>query len=271
MQKKLLFCSIFAFLCIGFSVRGAEWAAGEVIASDPVRGSAAHPSQAGAWAPPSNDAEGGTPLGGYASPAADPLLSAAMCEMRVWETDDRAVRDSLLLLKASLLAESGDPARAYGTVCRIQRFGLSEEQGSELLRQKLIYSYEADLMDDFRALLEEAAALGSLSAGSTDNSAKPCHRNSDIAMLLSVIPGAGCAYAGDWRNAGKYFVLNSSIIALGVGAYLSGLYVAAFAGGGMLLYTTLPTGTEKAIKAAEKYNLRSLKAYYAPIVERLKE
>ena len=32
--------------------------------SDPVRGSAAHPSQAGAWAPPSNTAEGGTPLGG---------------------------------------------------------------------------------------------------------------------------------------------------------------------------------------------------------------
>ena len=35
-------------------------------ASDPVRGLAAHPSQAGAWAPPSNVAEGGTPLGGAA-------------------------------------------------------------------------------------------------------------------------------------------------------------------------------------------------------------
>ena len=39
-------------------------------ASDPVRGSAAHPSQPGGWAPPSNDAEGGTPLGGSASAAA---------------------------------------------------------------------------------------------------------------------------------------------------------------------------------------------------------
>ena len=45
-----------------------DWA-GEAIASDPVRGSAAHPSQAGAWAPPSNTAEGGMPLGGNASPA----------------------------------------------------------------------------------------------------------------------------------------------------------------------------------------------------------
>ena len=43
-----------------------DWA-GEAIASDPVRGSAAHPSQAGAWAPPSNDAEGGTPLSGNPS------------------------------------------------------------------------------------------------------------------------------------------------------------------------------------------------------------
>ena len=38
--------------------------AGEGTPSDPVRGSAAHPSQAGAWAPPSNTAEGGMPLGG---------------------------------------------------------------------------------------------------------------------------------------------------------------------------------------------------------------
>ena len=38
--------------------------AGEGTPSDPVRGSAAHPSQAGAWAPPSNNAEGGMPLGG---------------------------------------------------------------------------------------------------------------------------------------------------------------------------------------------------------------
>ena len=36
------------------------------IAPDPVRGFAAHPSQAGAWAPPSNSAEGGMPLGGNA-------------------------------------------------------------------------------------------------------------------------------------------------------------------------------------------------------------
>ena len=36
------------------------------IASDPVCGFAAHPSQAGAWAPPSNNAVGGMPLGGNA-------------------------------------------------------------------------------------------------------------------------------------------------------------------------------------------------------------
>ena len=36
------------------------------IPSDPVRGSAAHPPQPVGWAPPSNIAEGGMPLGGYA-------------------------------------------------------------------------------------------------------------------------------------------------------------------------------------------------------------
>lgn len=46
-----------------------HWGAGGAGFSDPVRGSAAHPSQAGAWAPPSNDAEGGTPPGDVAPPA----------------------------------------------------------------------------------------------------------------------------------------------------------------------------------------------------------
>lgn len=39
----------------------------EVSASDPVRRSAALPSQAGSWAPPTHDAVSGTPLGGSAS------------------------------------------------------------------------------------------------------------------------------------------------------------------------------------------------------------
>ena len=46
--------------------------AGEATASDPVRGFAAHPSQPGGWAPPSNGAEGGTPLGGSTSSASSP-------------------------------------------------------------------------------------------------------------------------------------------------------------------------------------------------------
>ena len=53
-----------------FSADVAPATASEATASDPVRGSAAHPSQPGGWAPPSNDAEGGTPLGGSASAAA---------------------------------------------------------------------------------------------------------------------------------------------------------------------------------------------------------
>ena len=38
-------------------------ASGEAVPSEPVRGSAAHPSQPGGWAPPSNIAEGGMPPG----------------------------------------------------------------------------------------------------------------------------------------------------------------------------------------------------------------
>ena len=47
-----------------------SFAAPEATASNPVRGFAAHPSQPGGWAPPSNGVGGGTPLEGSASGAA---------------------------------------------------------------------------------------------------------------------------------------------------------------------------------------------------------
>ena len=55
---------------------GFSGVAGEATASDPVRSSAAHPTQPIGWAPPSNDAEGGTPLGGSTAPATLDLREA---------------------------------------------------------------------------------------------------------------------------------------------------------------------------------------------------
>ena len=191
----------------------------------------------------------------------DPELMAALCEMAAWQAPDKATRDSLLLSKAAYLAEAGQSARAYETVCRIQRFGLSEEQRAELLRRKLIYSWEAGLMDDFQGLLEEAPAI----------EGKLRHRSEDLAMILSVLPGAGLAYAGEWAGAGKYFLAGSASIALGVGAFLSGLYVSSFLGGGMLLYTILPSSTEKAVRTVSEYNDSQLLGYYSRIIEKLKD
>ena len=208
--------------------------------------------------------------------ASDPALNAALCEMAAWKAPDRATRDSLLLAKAEFLAEAGESARAYETVCRIQRFGLSEDQRAELLRRKLIYSWEAGKLDDFQVLLEEAAASDPAEASALAQAAasalsgKPRHRSTDAAMLLSIIPGAGLAYAGDWASAGKTFLAGATSIALGVGAFASGLYVSAFLGGGMLLYTTLPPATAKAIEAANEFNNRSLKDFYAPVIEAIK-
>ena len=54
-------------------------AAGEATASDPVRSSAAHPSQPGSWAPPAHDAAGGTPLGGSTSPASARRIAPPSC------------------------------------------------------------------------------------------------------------------------------------------------------------------------------------------------
>ena len=76
-------------------------AAGEGTATaDPVRGSAAHPSQAAAWAPPSNGAEGGTPPG-----SGSPLPGTA-------EPFEISVRERVAIARRHLalsLAEKGEP------------------------------------------------------------------------------------------------------------------------------------------------------------------
>lgn len=266
MRKRLLFFSICAFLSISFSSWGGPRQFCPIL-TDPL-----------------GSEEGGltfsadfdrAPVAGEPESPESLALSAALCEMATWQAADKETRDSLLLAKAAFLAEAGESARAYETVNRIQRFGLSEDQRAELLRRKLVYSWEAGLADDFMVLLEEAAA----EAGGTDQavasasnlSGKPRHRSPDAAMLLSIIPGVGLAYAGDWASAGKTFLAGAGSIALGVGAFASGLYLSAFLGGGMLLYTILPSSTEKAVRTVSEYNDSQLLGYYSQIIEKLKD
>ena len=192
-----------------------------------------------------------------------PGLSAALCEMASWDAASKAERDSLMLSKAAFLEQAGRLEEAYATVCRIPAYGMSPEGRQELLRRKLMLAWSASRMDDFQALLPEYE--GSLPVPEGRAPAK----SEDAAMLLSILPGVGNAYAGDWKNAGKYLLINSSIIALGAGAFASSLYLSAFLGGGMLLYTTLPASTQKAVDAVRESNVRSLKKHYAPVYKAL--
>ncbi len=194
---------------------------------------------------------------------AQPSLQAALCEMASWESTDKAERDSLLLQKAELLEAAGESERAYQTLCRIPSFGLTETEREGLVYRKMVAAYDAGMMDEFTTLLNETSLP--LPDG------KPKHKSEDAAMLLSIIPGAGLAYAGDWGQAGKYFLANGSIIALGVGAFVSKLYLATFLGGGMLLHATLPKSTDAAVAATAARNVGYLKEYYAPLYENLKQ
>jgi len=283
MRKRLLFFSICAFLSISFSSWGGPCHFCPIL-TDPLGF-----EERGLAFPADFDR---APVAGEPESLA---LSAALCELEAWQALDKATRDSLLLAKAEFLAEAGESVRAYETVCRIQRFGLSEDQRAELLRRKLIYSWEAGKLDDFQVLLEEAVAeeggidqaaapdeaiapamapataLSHAVATASNLSGKPRHRSTDAAMLLSIIPGAGLAYAGDWASAGKTFLAGATSIALGVGAFASGLYVSAFLGGGMLLYTILPSSTEKAVRTVSEYNDSQLLGYYSRIIEKLKD
>ena len=227
--RKLLFCSICAFLCTSFSLSAR--------------------------------------IGDDGGPG--PGLSAALCEMACWESNAKAERDALLMQKAEFLSSAGESTRAYETLCRISSFGMNETGRANLLRRKLTASYEAGMMDEFVALLEEASGTGLIEISLPEG--KPRRKSEGAAMLLSLIPGAGHAYAGDWPSAGKYFLINGTIIALGVGAFLSELYATAFLGGGMLLYANLPKSTDLSIRAASDRNASLIKEFYAPVYGALKQ
>lgn len=198
-------------------------------------------------------------------------MSAALCELAYWTCQDRTAQDSLLKEKAAFLETAGEFARAYETLCRIPSFGLDESARDELLRRKLQLSYEAGDIESFESLLDEASQTGVIDTENIFSSGKTHKKSEDAAMLLSILPGAGLAYAGQWPAAGKYFLLQSSILALGTGCFVSGLYAAAFIGGGILLYETLPISTELAIRAASSYNATLKKQYYAPVYEAVKQ
>lgn len=196
-----------------------------------------------------------------------PELSAALCEIGIWESQERSERDSLLRLKADYLIQANAPSKAFETISRIPSYGISPEQRAELIRLKLKYSYEAGMIEDFTGLLEDAYVSGALEEVTPEG--RPRHRSESAAFILSAFPGAGLAYVGDWKNAGKHFLLNGAVIALGVGTFTSGLYLATFLGGGMLLYHTLPVSSALAESAAAKFNSQALLDYYRPVYDAL--
>lgn len=263
MLKKLLFCSIFAFLFTSFPSRGQE--------------SANANGGLGAWAGSGAGGCMGSAINSSADVGIDAVLKAAMCELDVWNTDSRVEKNALLIEKAEILSDAGENERAYNTICRIPLFSLSSLQRSELTYKKLQYAYSAGLFSDFAALLDEAIVTETLREDDSNaiseylSTHKAAQKSEDWAMILSVLPGVGNAYSADWANAARYFFTEGAIIALGVGAFSSGLYLSTFMGGGMLLYKTLPQSTSLAVNACKAYNAEQLRIFYEPVYNSLSQ
>lgn len=252
MLKKRHFFLIFAFLSIGSSLWGRE---GDIISQ--VSSSDVHPG-----------------------------LAAALCEMAAWERSDRIERDSLLIAKAAYLEAAGRSERAYETLNGIPRAGLPESLSLELQRLRIITAWSSGHIDDLRVLLSETdltkiqssagvadAAPDVDQAGVFDQGvdiAEPRAKSEDLAMFLSIIPGCGSAYACDWPNAGKYFLINGGIIVLGVAAFTGGLPITAILGGGMLLSRFLPESTAIAIDGVTRWNTHRALDAYTPYIHSLR-
>ena len=129
------------------------------IASDPVRGSAAHPSQPAGWAPPSNSAEGGMPLGGNTSSSAS-AHSSASDELRA-QNGGFYAREAE---KQGVGAQNG-PFYARGTVDLLGRVAIVAVASNSSLCGAFNVNVVRRVLDEVAALKKDGAEVEVISVG----------------------------------------------------------------------------------------------------------
>lgn len=89
----------------------------------------------------------------------------------------------------------------------------------------------------------------------------PSLRNPMAAYWLSLVPGLGQMYAGEWWSGAVSLVTNGALGAFAVGEVVAAHYLSAWAVGGGLLSQTYFVNMERARLLAERRNTKTLTEY----------
>lgn len=93
----------------------------------------------------------------------------------------------------------------------------------------------------------------------------PQLKNERLAWYLSLLPGLGHAYAGEYGLGVAAFAMNAALLTFGVWQVFEGCYVTAYMGGAGLLSVTYPGAMRNAEYCVRKYNYKQTSAFNTAI------
>ena len=224
-------------------------------------------------------------------------LAAVEYERCAYGAADRASRCEALRRKAQCLKADGQYVRAAETIGRYaggyedhcqqalclllggrpaeagqlldQAALLDGRKGRELLLLKTLSLNEQGLYDSARATALQLVSLLKEEPSAVDSaySEMPHMKSERVAWGLSLVPGLGHLYAGDYVQGAVAFGLNAALLGFGVWQVLEKCYLTAYLGGAGLLSITYPGTMRSAEQTVREENARRRADYNGQLRE----
>ena len=147
---------------------------------------------------------------------------------------------------------------------------LHDTLGEDMLLLKLLALNEQALYDSARAVGRQLAARHAKATGEDISplldsiyGKKPCLKSETLGWYLSLVPGLGHAYAGEYGLGAAAFAMNAACLAFGVWQVFEGCYITAYMGGAGLLSVTYPGAMRSATHYIKKANYERTAAFNA--------
>ena len=145
---------------------------------------------------------------------------------------------------------------------------LHDTLGEDMLLLKMLALNEQALYDSARAAGNQLAATHLAATGEDITHIidsiyikKPRLKSETLGWYLSLVPGLGHVYAGQYGLGAAAFAMNAAALAFGVWQVFEGCYITAYMGGAGLLSITYPGAMRSATHYIRKANYKRTSAF----------
>ena len=140
--------------------------------------------------------------------------------------------------------------------------------GEDMLLLKMLALNEQGLYDSARTVSRQLVAHHLAATGEDISfiidsiyNKKPHLKSEKLGWYLSLVPGLGHVYAGEYGLGAVAFLMNAACLGFGVWQVFEGCYITAYLGGAGLLSVTYPGAMRSATYYIEKANYERMSAF----------